>query len=264
MSIKDKYMKLTRINADFKDFPEEIVRLSEGARIFDSSSSPEARVYFIDKDKGYFLKTAKKGSLQKEATLGEYFNKRGLAPEILLYSSLDKDILLTKKARGLDATSEMYLSEPKKLAAKMGELLRSLHELDYTDCPVQNRLTDYFLLAERNAENECYDLSFGEFKTKEEAFAAMMRGKEILKCDTLTHGDFCLPNIIFDAWHFSSFIDLGCGGVSDRHVDLFWGAWTLKFNLKTDAYRDIFFSSYGKDIIEKEALIAVSAAEIFG
>ena len=69
MSIKDKYMKLTRINADFKDFPEEIVRLSEGARIFDSSSSPEARVYFIDKDEGYFLKTAKKGSLQKEATL---------------------------------------------------------------------------------------------------------------------------------------------------------------------------------------------------
>ena len=64
--------------------------------------------------------------------------------------------------------------------------------------------------------------------------------------------------------NFSSFIDLGAGGVGDRHVDLFWGAWTLNFNLKTDSYKDVFFSSYGKERIEKEALEAVSAAEIFG
>ena len=35
--------------------PEDIGRLCEGSRIFDSSCSPEARVYLIDKDGGYYL-----------------------------------------------------------------------------------------------------------------------------------------------------------------------------------------------------------------
>ncbi len=37
------------------------------------------------------------------------------------------------------------------------------------------------------------------------------------------------------------FIDLGNGGVGDRHIDLFWGAWTLFYNLKTDRHTERFF-----------------------
>jgi kanamycin kinase len=255
-------LKKTTLNLDL--FPKEILPLFDGARVFDSSSSPEARVYFIDKDGGYFLKTAEKGSLKKEATLGEYFYKKGLAPEILHYLSSDKDFLLTRKAKGLDATEKIYLDEPKRLAEKMGQVLRELHSMDFSECPEQDRMSAYFKLAEENYALDKYDLSFGNFKTKEDAYAVVKRGREILKSDTLIHGDFCLPNIIFDGWKFSSFIDLGAGGVGDRHVDLFWGAWTLNFNLKTDAYKDVFFSSYGKERIEKEALEVVSAAEIFG
>ena len=257
-------MHLTEINIDFCDFPEEALKFCEGARIFDSSSSPEAKVYFIDKDDGYFLKTAEKGVLKKEASLGEFFHKKGLAPEILFYLSNEKDFLLTRKAMGQDATSKVYLDEPKRLAAKMGEVLRELHSVDFNECPEPDRMNAYFKLAEENYALDKYDLSFGNFKTKEDAYTAVKRGREILKSDTLIHGDFCLPNIIFDSWQFSSFIDLGAAGVGDRHVDLFWGAWTLKFNLKTDTYKDVFFSSYGKDKIENEALEAVSAAEIFG
>ncbi|MBQ7333737.1 MAG: aminoglycoside 3'-phosphotransferase [Clostridia bacterium] len=257
-------MKLTKITANLDLYPEDIRKLIEASPIFDSSSSPEAMVLFIDKDEGYFLKSAEKGALTNEAELGQYFYKKDLAPEILLYSSLEKDFLLTRKARGADATDKRYLEEPKRLAAKMGEVLRYLHELDFDNCPVKDRMKSYFELAETNAGKDKYDLSFGDFQTKEEALAAMREGKKILKCDTLIHGDFCLPNIIFDDWNFSSFIDLGGGGVGDRHVDIFWGAWTLNFNLKTDAYRDIFFDAYGKEHINPEALASVSAAEIFG
>ena len=65
-------------------------------------------------------------------------------------------------------------------------------------------------------------------------------------------------------WRFTGYIDLGNGGVGDRHVDLFWGAWTLNFNLHTDRYRDRFFDAYGRDRIEEEALLTVAAAEVFG
>ena len=60
--------------------PEEIERLCRGARIYDSSCSPEARVFFIDRDGGMYLKCAVGGSLKREAQMTEYFHKKGWEP----------------------------------------------------------------------------------------------------------------------------------------------------------------------------------------
>ena len=95
-------------------------------------------------------------------------------------------------------------------------------------------------------------------------FAFLEQNKHLLAHDTLLHGDYCLPNIMLDEWRFSGFIDVGNGGVGDRHVDLFWGAWTLAFNLKTEAYRERFFDAYGRDKVEDHLLSVVAAAEVFG
>ena len=88
--------------------------------------------------------------------------------------------------------------------------------------------------------------------------------KQYLKNDTLIHGDYCLPNIMLDNWRFSGFIDIGNGGVGDKHIDLFWGTWTLWFNLKTNKYRERFFDAYGRDRLEPEILKVIAAAEVFG
>ena len=85
-----------------------------------------------------------------------------------------------------------------------------------------------------------------------------------LKSDTLLHGDYCLPNIMLENWRFTGFIDLGRGGIGDRHIDLFWGAWTLEFNLHTDKYGSRFLDAYGRDRVEEEMLRVVAAAEVFG
>ena len=85
-----------------------------------------------------------------------------------------------------------------------------------------------------------------------------------LKADTLIHGDYCLPNIMLDDWKFTGFVDLDSGGVGDKHIDLFWGIWTLWFNLKTNKYKDRFIDAYGRENVEEELLRTVAAAEIFG
>ena len=54
------------------------------------------------------------------------------------------------------------------------------------------------------------------------------------------------------------------GGVGERHIDLYWGAWSLRFNLKTDAYRQRFFDAYGRDLVNEEILRVIAAAETFG
>ena len=248
--------------------PEELRSLLEGAALFDSSCSPEARVCFIDRDGGYYLKSASKGSLATEAALTRYFHTKGLATEVVDYLSYDCDWLLTARVRGEDCTYAGYLEDPKRLCDLLAERLRALHELDHSDCPVKDRMETYFSTVERNYRAGAYDLSYAEGYWKDpnakDLFRALEKGRTLFRFDVLLHGDYCLPNIMLKDWAFSGFIDLGNGGVGDRHVDLFWGAWTLNFNLKTDAYRDRFFDAYGRDRVDEDMLRLVAAAEVFG
>ena len=262
-------MKRTLIDKNQHTFPPLFKDLINSANVYDSSSSKDARVYFIDTGSGYYLKRSGHGALAKEAAMAQYFNTLGLSAPVLAYEPLrDDDWLLTERIHGEDCTHEDYLSDPKRLAVRLGEELRALHSVSFSNCPVQNRMESYFSLAESNYNSGNYDTShfpdsFG-YRSAEEAIEVMRDGRELLSGRVLLHGDFCLPNIILDGWRLSGYIDLGCGGVGDRHVDLFWGAWTLAFNLGTRKYEDIFFDAYGKDLISEDALRVVAAAEVFG
>ena len=250
-------------------FPDDIRKFISDAKIFDSSCSPEARVYFIDKGEGFYLKRAEKGALEREAVMNSYFHSKGLAPEVLKYATEEEyDWLLSCAARGEDLTHKDYLAEPKRLAVRLGEILRALHETDYTGCPVMNRTAEYLSFADKNFREGTYDKSafpdsFG-YRSAEEAYSLLAEGRESLRADTLIHGDYCLPNIMLDGWGKHTFIDLGNGGVGDRHIDLFWGAWTLWFNLKTNDYRDVFLDAYGRDKIDERLLRVIAASEVFG
>lgn len=261
-------MKKTLIKSIDEYLSPHVQRLVDGARIFDSSCSPEARVYFIDRDGGYYLKLAERETLAREAQMTEYFYKKGLGTEVMLYEKYERDVLITRAVRGEDLTHAMYLSEPERLAETIGMLLRELHEVSAHDCPIRDRMSEYLALAEKNYHTGNYDKehfpdSFG-YRSAEEAWRVLSDGREALKNEVLLHGDYCLPNIMLDGWRFSAYIDLGNAGIGDRHVDLFWGAWTLGFNLGTDRCRDIFFDAYGRDKIDFEKLKIVAAAEVFG
>lgn len=51
-------MKRTKLDVVPFGIPCEFSELIAGADVYDSSCSPEARVLFIDRDCGYFLKSA--------------------------------------------------------------------------------------------------------------------------------------------------------------------------------------------------------------
>ena len=261
-------MKKTPIERIPIELPKDILELCRGARIFDSSCSPEARVWFIDRDGGYYLKSAAVGNLSREAEMTRFFHKKGLGTEVLEYLSGEGDLLLTRAVRGDDCTAEIYKSDPKRLCDTTAELLRGLHEVDFSGCPVTDRVSEYLALAEKNYLADTYNKehfpdSFG-YRSGEEAYAVLKEGGALLKNEVLLHGDYCLPNIMLDSWKFSGFIDVDSGGVGDRHIDLFWGRWSLGFNLGTYEYSDRFFDAYGRDKIDEYKLKVVSAAEVFG
>ena len=262
-------MELKPITINLDDYPSELHPYLDGEKLYDSSCSPEARVVFIDKDSGYFLKTAQKGLLEREAAMTRYYHGKGLAARVVAYHfTVEQDFLLTEKLRGDDCTAVKYLEQPERFAELLGERLSLLHSLDYAGCPVPNHTERYLFRAEQNYKNQRYDTSLFPdnwgYDTPEEAYAVIKENGYRLQTDTLLHGDYCLPNIILDDWRFSGFIDLDNGGVGDRHVDLFWGAWTLFFNLKTDKHRDRFLDAYGRDNIDDDMFHIVAACEVFG
>ena len=261
-------MKLTLLDSLPFAASDGLMRLARGARIYDSSSSPEARVYFIDRDGGYFVKRAAKGTLLREEEMDNYFHCLGLGAEVVDYESDEYDVLITRKIPGEDCTSAKYLENPKKLCDTIANFLRELHEKDYTGCPVTDRTLDYLHVAHENYRTGNFDQShfpdsFG-YKSADEAMRVLSEGEGELRSKVLLHGDFCLPNIILDNWNLSGYIDVASGGVGDRHIDLFWGAWTLWFNLGTDEYKSRFFDAYGRDKVNEELIRVVAAAEVFG
>lgn len=250
------------------DVPDGIRPYVADADIYDSSCSPEARVLFIDKGNGCYLKRSEKGALEKEAAMAGYFYSLGLGAEVLDYVSGDFDWLLTASLDGEDCIHERYLSDPKRLCDTTAYELRRLHETDFSGCPVKDRTAEYIAAAEKNYLTGNYDKSrfpdsFG-YRSAREAYAALTQGMSALKSRVLLHGDYCLPNIILNGWKLSGFIDVGSGGVGDRHIDIFWGTWTLWFNLKTDRYRSRFLDAYGRDKADEEILAVIAAAEVFG
>ena len=260
-------MKRTLTTIATGSLPLKIRALADGAAVYDSSSSPEARVYFIDRDGGYYLKIGEVGSLAREARMTDYFHSIGLGVKVVAYVSDERDYMLTERAAGEDLTHSEYLGEPLRLAQTMGKLLRELHGRSHDGCPVI-RTTEYLATVETNYKKGIFDTSlFGDrqtFCSADEAYAFVVENASRLRIDTLIHGDFCLPNIMLDGWRFSKYIDVGCGGIGDRHIDLFWGAWTLNFNLGTDEYRDAFLDAYGREMIDPVALRVIEAAECFG
>ena len=259
-------MKRTLITPDPADFPLPVRPLMAGAAVYDSSCSQAARVYFIDRDGGYFLKSAPAGTLDNEAAMTRFLHARGLAAEVLHHERGQRDWLLTRRIPGEDCTHPMYTADPARLAALLGERLRVLHEIAPAGCPV-DRTEEYLRQAEANWHARRWDASLFPdnwgYATPEEAWAVLREHAPHFRRDTVIHGDYCLPNIMLEDWRFTGFIDVDAGGLGERHVDLFWGVWSLQFNLKTDRWGDRFLDAYGRDKVQKEMLRAVAAAEVF-
>lgn len=261
-------MELKPLSIDRSEYPSELQPFLSGGKLFDSSCSPEAKVIFIEKDEGYFLKSAPKGTLEREASMTRYFHSKGLAPYVLAYISNTKDWLLTTRVLGDDCISAKYIEQPERLTDILAEQLYLLHHRDFIGCPVQNHTERYIAAAKHNYQTGNYDKSqFPDswgYKSAQEAYAVIESQGHLLKNDTLLHGDYCLPNIILNNWKFSGFVDVDWGGVGDRHVDLFWGIWSLAFNLKTNKYRDRFIDAYGRTDVSEDYLRIIAAVEVFG
>lgn len=255
-------MKKTEIQINISDFPKELHPYLAGVRIYDSSSNPKMKVYYLSN--GYYLKCAEPGTLQREVLMADWFYKQGLGVEIILYISKGQDYMLTRAAEGEDCLS--FLDHPEKLCAILAGAMKMLHSRPLPNLPlsVSYESCQAALASGKGDYDGSILMPRFMIASKEEAWAIMQENKHRLKCDTLIHGDFCLPNVMVKNGKFTCFIDFAMAGLGDKHVDLYWALWSLQHNLGTEKYTDYFLDLYGRKNFEYEMIKVIAAFEAFG
>jgi kanamycin kinase len=196
--------------------------LSGAALLREGIGRSEAQTYYVARDGGYVLKIASPGALAREAAMTRFLHGHGLAARVMGYASEARDWLLTERLPGESCIGARYLAEPARLCDALAECLLRLHNLPMDGCPFR-------------AQTGHSDDAPTPY-------------------DVVLHGDACLPNVLLNDWAFSGFVDLGDGGVGDRHVDVYWVLWSLEYNLKSDAYRERFLDAYGRSFIDDKRL----------
>ncbi len=254
-------MRRTPYTEPMPDLPQSIFGYLCDADIYNSHCSDIARVWFIDGKQPVYLKQAALHSLQHEATMYAYLYQHGMSPEAISYESHEGyDYLLVQAAEGEDGTHPSHVKHPERLAALYGESLRGLHELPTQQCPFRN-LTHQIV---QQASDKLTRLQNSTGKAQQELSQieeACAHLQQRISDTTLIHGDYCLPNIIINKWKFNAIIDVGDAGVGDRHYDLYWGLWSLHYNLHTDKYDRCFIDAYGCELVDVDTITYISVIE---
>jgi len=229
------------------DIPLELQELFGRAAVEDRSFSSTAKTYRLnDSGRVLFVKFASAELLDRERLMSEFLHRHGLAPAVVGYGATEESAyLVTEGLAGGDGIAAEHLAEPRKLAVVFGESLHRLHELPVDGCPVKSRDQELRRLAEIDlAAGTCDPTHIPE--PLDQAIARL-HAERPHDDQVVLHGDYCLPNILLDGFELSGFVDLGNGGIGGRHYDLYWGVFTLEYNLKSNSYKDLFLDAYGRE-----------------
>lgn len=239
-----------------QNLPRQIADFIADAPLIDTSGHSGDKTYFIDRAPGAYLKIGPKGKFGVAAMLQHYWGNKGLSADVIAYLSEDRDYLITSVVPGRDGIYAAHLAQPERLSRVFGESLRHLHSLPFADCPTD--LLSALLIESRSRAFQQWHMDMlRPFIGAADAHTARREideGEYLLQRDALLHGDYCLPNIMLDNWQLTGFIDIGEGGIGDRHYDIAWGLWTIMYNLKDAAYGEIFLDAYGRDAIDPARL----------
>jgi kanamycin kinase/aminoglycoside 3'-phosphotransferase-2 len=167
------------------------------------------------------------------------------APEPLAFDEVDETAyLLMSAVPGIDATDRDVPAMVRELAAG----LRLIHSVPLDDCPFDHRIEAMLERARRRLELGLVDPD--EFDSERhgrspaDVFAELLALPDPAGDPVLTHGDYCLPNVLIDDGRLAGFCDLGRLGAGDRYRDLALAARSLAHNWGAE-HVPLLFEAYG-------------------
>jgi aminoglycoside phosphotransferase len=172
-------------------------------------------------------------------------------PQVLAYHEDEQHCyLLTSVIPGVDTATlaERPDTDITQVVRLLAAGLRQIHAVPAVDCPFDYRLPREIERVRVRIERGLLDeRGFGgrwEGYTVDNLFAELLATAPVDEDLVLTHGDYCLPNILLDGDKLSGFVDLGRAGVGDRYRDLALARRSLIRNCGA-AWVPRFFVEYG-------------------
>jgi aminoglycoside phosphotransferase len=168
--------------------------------------------------------------------------------------------LLLSEASGRMACDPAFMGDLQRVVELLAAGLRRLHSLDIAACPFDARLDHRlaqaaWVIRAGIADVEAVRADLGV--SAEELLARLIatRPDEPTADLVFTHGDYCLPNILFDTdcAHVGAYLDWGRAGVADRYQDLSIGARSVRYNLGEE-WGERFLAAYGLSSLDRARL----------
>ncbi len=168
----------------------------------------------------------------RELAMLTWMNTRSLPVPHILYATVEdgRRYLLMSRVPGKMSCDEEYLDRPDTLLEILAEGMHLLWSTDITDCPVTATLPTVLQTVEKNVTTGRTTHTPDGFSSPEAALAWLYDNRPDERL-TLSHGDYCLPNIFADNGRFSGFIDLGSAGLADPYQDIADCRWSFKRNM---------------------------------
>ena len=134
---------------------------------------------------------------------------------------------LMTRISGEMSCADAYRTDPHRLVRVLASALKSLWDIDSSDCPVDQSPAAKLARARKIVEAGAVDMdlvdpeTFGENGFSSPTALLQWLQENAPDCEpVLTHGDFCLPNVFLENWEFSGFLDLGRSGAGDKWTDI--------------------------------------------
>ena len=135
-------------------------------------------------------------------------------------------ILMTKCA-GQMTCAERYMTDPMKQTELLAGALHRLWSIPAENCPCHWPLEKRLQQAANNiaaGKVDIYDAQPGTFGSNSfrdpEALLQWLVDNKPKEASTMSHGDFCLPNVFVDDSGLTGLIDLGKAGTADPWQDI--------------------------------------------
>lgn len=231
-------------------FPKEILKYVENLKYTENRvGMTESVVLTFDE---YVLKIEKTyEESNNEIRMLNWLQNRLPVPKVISFTQKDGyNYILMSKVKGLMLFDDEILKDPFNAAKLLADGIKMLWNIDITECPYNNSLDNKLRLAKYRVQNNLVDeldidfeyLMKFNIQSTNELLEYLIKNKP-KEDKVLSHGDYCLPNILIKENEISGFIDLGRAGISDMWQDIALGVRSFIYNLK-DEYKEVYIDEF--------------------
>lgn len=229
-------------------------------RMVDAQGVPVAVVKVVDHRMGHLV-----SDLEAETARLTWLRRLGVPVPEVLGSGVDQGSswLAMRALPGRPASDQWPAQERDHVVDLLAHAARELHATSWDEATFDRSLSSVLVEVRERVASGLVDRSWAIAGKEGPPAAVVLEELESLAGElgdgalVISHGDFCLPNVLIDETGTAGFVDVGRAGLADPHSDLADITRSLRSHMNPqfgEASARRFLDAYGRDGIDPERL----------